>query len=89
MAAQVLSGFYASEGRRLTVQKGRASVLTRRQRECLAWVRQGKSSNDIGDLLMLSTPTVDGHIADACRRLGVRTRVQAVVEASLLGLFDH
>lgn len=90
MAAQVLSGFYGSEGRRLL--GGRADgrpVLTARQRECLSWVRHGKSSNDIGDLLMLSTPTVNGHIADACRRLGVRTRVQAVVEATILGLIDR
>lgn len=90
MAAQVLCGFYGSEGQRLLSAEGACRpVLTPRQRECLAWVRQGKSSTDIGDLLGLSAPTVDGHIAEACRRLGVRTRVQAVVEASVLGLIER
>lgn len=87
--AQVFSGFYAAEGQRLLAEaRTERPMLTPRQRECLAWVRQGKSSTDIGDLLDLSTPTVDAHIAEACRRLGVRTRVQAVVEASVLGLID-
>jgi DNA-binding CsgD family transcriptional regulator len=86
VVAQVLCGFYGGEGRRIATKTNARAVLTPRQRECLAWVRQGKSSNDIADLLTLSTPTVDAHIADACRRLGVRTRVQAVVEAVGLGL---
>ncbi len=55
--------------------------LTPRQLECLKWVGEGKSSTDIGGILELSPATVDGHIADACVRLGVRTRTQAIVEA--------
>ena len=61
--------------------------LTRRQRECLAWVEQGKSSSDIGTILGLSAETVNEHVGEACRRLGVRTRIQAVVSARALGLF--
>ena len=61
--------------------------LTRRQRECLAWVEQGKSSADIGTILGLSPETVNEHVAEACRRLGVRTRIQAVVAARAWGLF--
>jgi DNA-binding CsgD family transcriptional regulator len=51
-------------------------------------VRQGKSSGVIADILGLSSETVEEHIAAACRKLKVRTRVQAAVEASLLGLID-
>lgn len=36
--------------------------------------------------LALSRKTVDEHVANACERLGVRTRTQAVVEAMGLGL---
>lgn len=86
VVAQVLCGFYGGEGRRIAARTRARPLLTPRQRECLAWVRQGKSSNDIADLLTLSTPTVDGHIAEACRRLGVRTRVQAVVEGVSMGV---
>lgn len=61
--------------------------LTRRQRECLTWVEQGKSSSDIGVILGLSPETINEHVGEACRRLGVRTRIQAVVTARAQGLF--
>ena len=73
----------ASKNRRI-----KAHPLTPRQRECLLWVRMGKSSSDIGDLLGLSAETVNDHIAAACQRLGVRTRVQAVAEAAVHGFID-
>ena len=63
-------------------------ILTDRQRECLTWVRQGKSSTDIGVILGISGRVVDEHIAHACERLGVRTRMQAVFAASLNGYLD-
>jgi DNA-binding CsgD family transcriptional regulator len=63
-------------------------MLTNRQLECLAWVRAGKSSSDIGLILDLSRKTVDEHIAAACARLGVRTRTQAVAEAIARGLLE-
>jgi DNA-binding CsgD family transcriptional regulator len=63
--------------------------LTDRQIECLRWVKAGKSSYDIGQILEISQYTVDEHIGEACARLGVRTRVQAVAVARQLGLFGH
>jgi DNA-binding CsgD family transcriptional regulator len=54
---------------------------TARHLECLRWAAAGKSSADIGAIVGLSPRTVDDHLAAACRRLGVRTRVQAVVLA--------
>jgi DNA-binding CsgD family transcriptional regulator len=88
IVAEVLASYYASEGDRVANLQPKRRTLTPRQRECLAWVRLGKSSTDIAGILGLSAPTVDGHIADACRKLGVRTRIQAVVDACLLGLID-
>jgi DNA-binding CsgD family transcriptional regulator len=88
-SAGVLSAYFAAETRRLDVSASRpARRLSPRQRECLAWVRQGKSSSMIAEILALSVQTVDEHLAEACRKLGVRTRVQAAVEASLGGLID-
>ena len=55
--------------------------LTERQLECLDWIRRGKSSTDVGTILKISGRTVDYHVAEICRRLQVRTRVQAVAEA--------
>jgi DNA-binding CsgD family transcriptional regulator/transcriptional regulator with XRE-family HTH domain len=65
---------------------GSVPVLTDRQRQCLQWVQAGKSSSVIGQLLGLSPRTVDDHLSDACRRLGVQTRVQAVCAAVSLNL---
>ena len=61
-------------------------ALSPRQIECLQWVSAGKSAADIGAILGLSARTVEDHVAVACRKLGVRTRVQAVGKAIALGL---
>ena len=88
-SAEVVSSYFAAESRRLgDGHAAPAPRLSGRQRECLAWVRQGKSSGVIAEILGLSVRTVDEHLAEACRKLGVRTRVQAAVEASLAGFID-
>lgn len=61
-------------------------TLSPRQTECLFWVQQGKSSRDIGIILGVSHRIVERHVSRACAKLGVRTRVQAVVRARSLGL---
>ena len=68
---------------------GRATAVPRlspRMIACLEWASCGKSSVDIGALLGISARTVDDHLSEARRRLGVRTRVQAIVSAIRLGL---
>lgn len=63
-----------------------ARPLSPRQAECLFWVQQGKSSRDIATILGVSHRIVERHVFKACQRLGVRTRLQAVIEARSLGL---
>lgn len=63
-------------------------VLSRRQLECLRWAEAGKSARDIGQILGISQRTVEKHLEHACGLLGVRTRIQAVVRARVLGLID-
>lgn len=87
--AEILSSYYGCEARRVLARRTAIPVrLSPRQRECLTWVRHGKSSSMIGEILGLSVQTVDDHIVEACRKLGVRTRTQAAVEATLSGLID-
>ena len=57
------------------------SQLSPRQIECLRLAAAGMTSAEIALELCISPRTVDEYIADACRRLGVRNRVQAVVKA--------
>ena len=55
--------------------------LTRRERQCLELAAQGKSDWVAGRILGISERTVHNHIEHAKRRLGVATRVQAIVHA--------
>ncbi len=63
-------------------------VLSRRQLECLSWAEAGKSARDTGQILGISQRTVEKHLEQAYEVLGVRTRIQAVVQARRLGLLD-
>jgi len=61
-------------------------TLTPRQIECLSWVQEGKSSRDIGVILGVSHRIVERHVFRACQRLGVKTRLQAVIRARALDM---
>ena len=60
--------------------------LSARERECLKWAAEGKSSWDIAHLLNITERTVVFHLHNACEKLGVATRQQAVAKAMVLGL---
>jgi DNA-binding CsgD family transcriptional regulator len=62
------------------VSSGR--VLSLRERQCLEVAALGKSDWEISKLLRISEHTVHKHIEAAKRRLGVSTRVQAIVWAA-------
>jgi len=57
------------------------SPLTPRQLECLSRIAGGETSAEIGEALGLSKRTVDHYVLNACARLGVRNRTQAVAKA--------
>lgn len=58
-------------------------ALTRRQREALQWVGDGKTTQDIALLMGLKTATVEKHLRLAREALAVDTTAQAVLKASL------
>ncbi len=58
-------------------------ALTKRQREALEWVGDGKTTQDIAMLLGLTTATVDKHLRLARESLSVETTAQAVLKAAL------
>jgi DNA-binding CsgD family transcriptional regulator len=82
-ATHILSAYFAMAVRRLKAPHVVVETvhLSPRQRECLQWVRAGKSDWEIGEILNISEHTVREHIEAARRKLGVRTRTQAVIEA--------
>ena len=62
--------------------------LTGRELEILAMVSQGLTMQQVGRRLGISPRTVETHVAKLYRKLGVRTRVQAVARAAHLGLIE-
>ncbi|MEW6164270.1 MAG: LuxR family transcriptional regulator [Pseudomonadota bacterium] len=62
--------------------------LTPRERECLHWAANGKSSWEIARILICSEAVVNFHMTNARRKLDVTTRREAVVKALRLGLLQ-
>jgi LuxR family transcriptional regulator, quorum-sensing system regulator LasR len=62
--------------------------ITPRERECLMWSMEGKSSWEIARILCCSEATVNFHVANIRRKFDVSTRRQAVVKAIQLGLIS-
>ena len=56
--------------------------LVQRELETLTWAGRGKTSAEIAEILGLSKRTVDFHIERARGKLGVATRMQAVMKAT-------
>jgi DNA-binding CsgD family transcriptional regulator len=59
--------------------------LTPRQREVLDLLADGKSTQEMAEELALSQETVRNHVRQVLRRLGARSRLEAVLEARRLG----
>lgn len=60
--------------------------LSSREVEVLQWVADGKSQQDIGDILSISHRTVEVHLRSGREKLGALTSAQAVGRAIGLGL---
>ncbi len=58
-------------------------ALTKRQREALEWVGDGKTTQDIALLMGLTSATVEKHLRLAREALAVETTAQAVLKAAL------
>lgn len=56
--------------------------LTQRESDVLLWIAKGKSNRDIGDILGLSSRTVNKHLEQIYVKLGVENRASAAVKAA-------
>lgn len=61
--------------------------LTTRERDALRWLAEGHRVDRIAEKMGLSNRTVEVHLASARRRLGAKTREQALAIALSAGLF--
>jgi len=62
--------------------------LSPREREIVALMVEDRTHRAIGETLFISERTVDSHVARIFRKLGVRTRADAVAAARACGLID-
>ena len=62
--------------------------LTERELEAMTWASRGKSSSDIAVILGISERTVNFHMDNVMRKMGVATRIQAAVKCAMLGLIQ-
>lgn len=60
--------------------------LTPREEEVLRLIAKGYTLNQVAELLALSPHTVSGYIKTLYRKLDIRTRAEATLEATRLGL---
>jgi DNA-binding NarL/FixJ family response regulator len=71
-------------------QAGRSALerLTEREREVLQELANGLSDKQIADKLGVSAKTARGHVVNLLGKLGVDSRLQAVIFAARLGAVD-
>ena len=56
-------------------------TLTRRERQVLYWVVEGRSNSEIGKILEISTRTVEKHCESIFKKLRIESRYTAIVFA--------
>ena len=62
--------------------------LSKREQQVLEMLSEGLTVGQVANRLSISPRTVETHVAKLYRKLGVRTRLQAVSRAASLGLVD-
>jgi DNA-binding CsgD family transcriptional regulator len=60
--------------------------LTDRERECLFWVAEGKTTEEVSVILGVSTSTANSHLTNGMQKLGARNRALAIATAIRHGL---
>jgi LuxR family transcriptional regulator len=69
----------------LSQEKITYAALTKREREVLQWSADGKSAQDIADILNLSKGAVDFHLKNSIQKLNAPNKTAAVARAALMG----
>lgn len=88
--AQLLACYLHEAIQRIVLSRQTAPLcrptLTERERECLTWAAEGKTTWEIANIIHVADRTVVFHLQNATRKMGVATRQHAVARALTLGL---
>lgn len=63
------------------VKGGRELELTDRELECLYWIAEGKTSDEIATIIGISKNTINNYITSIMRKTATRTRSEAIAYA--------
>ena len=88
LAAHRLAAEEAADPEHSGVAAPASSVLSKREAQVLNWVREGKTNQEIAQILDISPLTVKNHVQKILRKLKVTNRAQAVargIAARLIG----
>lgn len=65
------------------------SLLTKREKEIFTLLIQSYTTKDIAKKLYISEKTVRNHISNVIQKLGVESRIQAVLELMKMKEIDY
>ena len=77
------------EAARIRQSESMVETLTLREQEILNLIIEGRSNKEIAQTLFITITTVKWYVNQIYRKLGVRSRVQAIVRARELNLITH
>jgi len=77
----LLAGYFASFLRCGGTKADRDFELTERELECLFWIAEGKTSDEIAMILGISRNTINNYITSVMRKTATKTRSEAIAFA--------
>ncbi len=79
--AGMLAGYFASFGIVEGAKTERDIDLTERELECLFWIAEGKTSDEMAMILGISRNTINNYITSVMRKTATKTRSEAIAYA--------
>ncbi len=77
----VLAGYFAGSVFDEVFHPERELDMTEREVECLFWIAEGKTSDEIATILGISRNTINNYITSIMRKTATRTRSEAIAYA--------
>jgi DNA-binding NarL/FixJ family response regulator len=77
LAATLVRSLATNQGTRSSSEDPALGALSPREREVLRLLSEGLTDREIGEVLTISTRTVETHVSSVLRKLGVRNRAEA------------
>lgn len=84
--SQMMVGYALEQVFAATGKDAGQDPLSERERECLRWVSQGKTTDEVALILGVSSNTVNSYVAHAIQKFGAANRAMAIATAIRSGI---